>query len=103
LHAGCTVELVRVWCGEQARVLEQRLKQRRKPDSGSLRAGAARSLKPLCPLCNPGGWWRQYPNVPDPPLPAPRPRFRHDPQVWDAEAEWDAAFPELAYGPGGAR
>src|SRR5215211_1636100 len=43
IHAGCTVELVRVWYGTQARALEQRLKQRRK--SGSLRAGAAGSLK----------------------------------------------------------
>jgi predicted GIY-YIG superfamily endonuclease len=95
LHAGCTVELVRVWHGEQARTLEQRLKQRRKP--GSLRAGAARSLKPLCPLCNPAGWWRQYPDLPDPAPPSPRRRFVHDPALWDAEAEWDRAFPALAY------
>jgi predicted GIY-YIG superfamily endonuclease len=97
LYAGCTVELVRVWYGEQARTLEQRLKQRRKPDS--LRAGAARSLKPLCPLCNPAGWWRQYPDLPDP-APPPRPgRFRHDPELWDADREWDEAFPQLAYDP----
>jgi len=90
IHAGCTVELVRVWYGTQARALEQRLKQRRK--SGSLRAGAAGSLKPLCPVCNPGAL-RRYPNLPDPP-PPPRPRrFVHDPLVWDAEAEWDRAFP----------
>jgi hypothetical protein len=98
LHAGCQVELVRVWHGAQARTLEQRLKQRRRPDAGSLRAGAARSLKPLCPLCNPAGRWRQYPDLPDP-APLPRPgRFRHDPELWDADREWDEAFPHLAYG-----
>ena len=97
LYYGCTVELARVWYGTQARTLEQRLKQRRKPDADSLRAGAARSLKPLCPLCNPGGWWRRYPDLPDP-CPTPRPgRFTHDPQVWDADREWDLAFPHLAY------
>ncbi len=80
---------MRVWYGEQARALEQRLKQRRKPDSGSLRAGAARSLRPLCPLCNPGGWWRRCPDLPDPPAPRRPGRFTHDPQVWDAEAEWE--------------
>ena len=26
-----------------------------------------------------------------------RARFGHDPQVWDADREWDLAFPELAY------
>ena len=31
LDAGCQIELVRVWYGPQARQLEQRLKQRRKP------------------------------------------------------------------------
>ena len=92
MHAGCSVILVRVWYGEQARALEQRLKQRRKP--GSLRSGAARSLKPLCPLCNPAGWWRRYPDLPDPPGPG-RPR-RFVP-TWDADAEWNAAFPHLAY------
>jgi predicted GIY-YIG superfamily endonuclease len=98
LYAGCTVELVRVWYGSQARRLEQRLKQRRKPDAGSLRAGAARSLKPLCPVCNPDGWWRRYPDLPDPP-PSPRPRrFVHDPELWDVDAEWSLAFPHLAYG-----
>jgi hypothetical protein len=92
------VELVRVWYGAQARTLEQRLKQRRKPDTDSLRAGAARSLRPLCPMCNPTGWWRRYPNLPDPPPPPPpRRRFVHDPEVWDAAREWDRAFPELAY------
>ncbi len=100
LHAGCQVELVRVWHGQQARALEQRLKQRRKPNAGSLRAGAARSLKPLCPVCSPDGWWRRYPDLPDPP-PPPRPRrFVPDPEVWDADAEWDQTFPELAYGGG---
>jgi predicted GIY-YIG superfamily endonuclease len=95
LYAGHQVELVRVWYGEQARTLEQRLKQRRKPDSDSLRAGAATSLKPLCPVCNPAGWSRRYPNLPDPPKPGPAwHRFRPDPAVWDAE--WDRAFPELA-------
>jgi predicted GIY-YIG superfamily endonuclease len=99
LYYGCTVELVRVWHGSQARRLEQRLKQRRKPDAESLRAGAARSLKPLCPLCNPTSWWRRYPNLPDP-TPPPRPgRFIHDPQVWDADRAWDQAFPHLAYNP----
>ena len=99
LYAGCTVELTRVWYGAQARTLEQRLKQRRKPDTESLRAGAARSLKPLCPLCNPTSWWRRYPDLPDP-APPPRPgRFIHDPQVWDADRDWDLAFPHLAYGP----
>jgi hypothetical protein len=98
LHHGCTVELVRVWRGSQARRLEQRLKQRRKPDADSLRAGAKTSLKPLCPLCNPAGWWRRYPDLPDP-VPSPRPRrFTHDPKLWDADGEWDAAFPQLAYG-----
>jgi hypothetical protein len=95
LHAGCTVELVRVWYGTQARALEQRLKQPHK--SGSVRAGAARSLKPLCPVCSPGALHR-YPNLPDPPPPPPRPRFIHDPVTWDADAEWDLAFPHLAYG-----
>jgi hypothetical protein len=99
LHAGCTVELVRVWYGTQARTLEQRLKQRRKP--GSLRAGAASSLKPLCPVCNPGALGR-YPDLPDPLPPPRRPRFVHDPVVWDADAEWDRAFPALAYGPAAA-
>ena len=94
LHAGCQVELVRVWYGPQARQLEQRLKQRRKP--GSLRAGARRSLKPLCPLCDSNAH-RHYPQLPPAP-PPPRTRFRHDPQVWDADREWDLAFPELAYG-----
>jgi hypothetical protein len=94
LHAGCTVELVRVWYGAQARTLEQRLKQRHKP--GSPRAGARTSLKPLCPVCNPGAL-RRYPNLPDPPSPPPRRRFVHDPAVWDATAEWNLGFPELAY------
>jgi hypothetical protein len=31
-------------------------------------------------------------------LDSPPTRFRHDPQVWDADREWDLAFPELAYG-----
>jgi hypothetical protein len=97
LHHGYTVELVRVWYGTQARILEQRLKQRRRPDTDSLRAGAARSLRPLCPVCNPAAWWRRYPNLPDPPPPPPRRRFVHDPEVWDAAREWDRAFPELAY------
>jgi hypothetical protein len=92
-HAGCQIELVRVWYGPQARQLEQRLKQRRKP--GSLRAGARRSLKPLCPLCDTNAY-RHYPQLP--PAPPPPRRFRHDPQVWDADREWDLAFPELAYG-----
>jgi hypothetical protein len=96
LHAGCTLELVRVWYGSQARTLEQRLKQRRKP--GSLRAGAARSLKPLCPVCDPARALRRYPNLPDPPRPGPAwHRFVHDPITWDADAEWNHAFPELAY------
>jgi hypothetical protein len=97
LYHGCTVELVRVWYGSQARTLEQRLKQRRKPDADSLRAGAKTSLRPLCPACNPAGWWRRYPNLPDPPPPPPRRRFAHDPVLWDAAAEWNRAFPELAY------
>jgi predicted GIY-YIG superfamily endonuclease len=101
LKAGCQVELVRVWYGAQARTLEQRLKQRRKP--GSTRCGARTSLRRLCPLCNPAGWSRRHPDLPDPPRPAPAwHRFRHDPEVWDATAAWDEAFPELAYGPGGA-
>jgi hypothetical protein len=94
LHAGCQVELVRVWYGPQARQLEQQLKQRRKP--GSLRAGARRSLKPLCPLCDSNAH-RHYPQLTPAPQP-PRTRFRHDPQVWDADREWDLAFPELACG-----
>ncbi len=97
LYHGCTVELVRVWYGSQARTLEQRLKQRRKPDADSLRAGAKTSLRPLCPVCNPAGWWRRYPNLPDPPPLPPRRRFVHDPVLWDAAAEWNRAFPELAY------
>jgi hypothetical protein len=101
LHAGCTVELVRVWYGVQARTLEQRLKQHRNPDSGSLRSGAARSLKPLCPVCNPASWWRRYPSIPDPPAPPRLPRPRRFVSTWDAEAEWDTAFPHLAYGPYG--
>jgi hypothetical protein len=96
LYAGCTVELVRVWYGQQARSLEQRLKQRRKPDSGSLRAGAKTSLKPLCPVCNPSRALRRYPDLPDPPPPRPG-RFVHDPKVWDADREWDLAFPHLAH------
>jgi predicted GIY-YIG superfamily endonuclease len=94
LAAGCTIKLVRVWYGTQARELEQRLKQRRKPTS--TRCGAARSLRPLCPLCNPAGWSRRYPNLPDPAAPAWH-RFRHDPAAWDAEREWNLALPELAY------
>jgi predicted GIY-YIG superfamily endonuclease len=96
LHAGCQVELVRVWYGAQARALEQRLKQRREP--GSLRAGAARSLRPLCPVCNPAGWQRRFPDLPDPPRRPAWHRFRPDPVLWDARAEWELAFPELAYG-----
>ncbi len=96
LYAGHQVELVRAWYGAQARTLEQRLKQRRVP--GSLRAGAATSLRPLCPVCNPAGWWRRYPNLPDPPRRPSWHRFRPDPAAWDARAEWDRAFPELAYG-----
>jgi hypothetical protein len=95
LHAGCSLTLVRVWYGEQTRALEQRLKQRRKP--GSLRAGAKTSHKRLCPLCNPAGWWRRYPNLPDPPRP-PQPRPQRFVPTWDADAEWNAAFPHLAYG-----
>jgi hypothetical protein len=97
LYAGCTVELVRVWYGTQARTLEQRLKQRRKPDSGSLRSGAARSLKPLCPVCNPGRALRRYPDLPDPSRLRRPGRFVHDREVWDADREWDLAFPHLAY------
>jgi predicted GIY-YIG superfamily endonuclease len=101
LHGGCTVELVRIWYGTQARTLEQRLKQRRKP--GSLRAGARTSLKPLCPVCNPASAHRRYPNLPDPPQPGPTwHRFVHDPLTWDALTEWNHAFPELAYPAGGA-
>ena len=96
IYAGHQVELVRVWYGAQARTLEQRLKQRRMP--GELRAGAARSLRPLCPVCNPAGWWRRYPNLPDPPRRPSWRRFRPDPAVWNADAEWDRAFPHLAYG-----
>jgi hypothetical protein len=95
LHHGHQIELVRVWYGQQARTLEQKLKQRRKP--GSLRAGAARSLKPLCPVCDPGAL-RRYRSVPDP-TPPPRPRMPRFVPTWDADAEWDAAFPHLAYGP----
>jgi hypothetical protein len=76
--------------------LEQRLKQRREP--GSLRAGAARSLRPLCPLCNPAGWQRRYPDLPDPPRRPAWRRFRPDPAFADPDAEWNRAFPELAYG-----
>jgi predicted GIY-YIG superfamily endonuclease len=98
LHAGCRVELVRVWYGSQARRLEQRLKQRRKPDSESLRAGAARSLRPLCPVCSPGSWWRRYPNLPDPPPPsAPPRRFVHDPVVWTPRPSGTWPSPEFAY------
>jgi hypothetical protein len=39
---------------------------------------------------------RQIQHPPDPP-PARR-RFVHDPDTWDADAEWDLAFPNLAYG-----
>jgi len=105
LHHGCQIELVRVWYGRQARALEQRLKQRRKPETSSLRAGAARSLKPLCPVCSPGAL-RRYRSVPDPAPPPPRRRPRPPRFVptwnptwnptWDADAEWDAAFPEPA-------
>jgi ribosomal protein L15E len=95
LAAGCTIEIVRVWRGQQARAVEQRLKQRRKP--GSLRAGAARSLKPLCPVCDPRAL-RRYPNTPDQPVPTAR-RFRPDPVVWNADEEWGRAFPHLAYAP----
>jgi hypothetical protein len=94
LYHGHHVELVRVWYGSQARVLEQRLKQRRLP--GSLRAGAARSHKPLCPVCNPAGWWRRYPDLPDRPRRPAWHRFRPDPVIWDPRREWDRAFPELA-------
>jgi hypothetical protein len=97
LYYGCTIELARVWRGAQARTLERRLKQRRKPEADSLPAGAARSLKPLCPLCNPTSWWRRYPDLPER-CPPPRPgRLIHDPAVWDADREWDLAFPQLAY------
>jgi hypothetical protein len=102
LHHGCQIELVRAWYGAQARTLEQRLKQRRKP--GSLRAGAKKSLRPLCPVCDPGAL-RRYRSVPDPTPPPPRPRPPRPPRpprfvpTWDAGAEWDAAFPNLAYGP----
>jgi hypothetical protein len=94
IYHGHHVELVRVWYGSQARVLEQRLKQRRLP--GSLRAGAARSHKPLCPVCNPAGWWRRYPDLPDRPRRPAWHRFRPDPVIWDPRREWDRAFPELA-------
>jgi hypothetical protein len=107
LHHGCQIELARAWYGSQARTVEQRLKQRRKP--GSLRAGAKTSLKPLCPVCDPGAL-RRYPSVPDPAPPPPRPRPPRFVPTWDADAEWDAAFPHLAYRPavaalraGGAR
>jgi hypothetical protein len=96
LYHGHQIELVRVWYGTQARALEQRLKQRRIP--GELRAGAARSHRPLCPLCNPAGWHRRYPNLPDPPRRPTWHRFRPDPAVWNADTEWDRAFPHLAYG-----
>src|SRR6266508_3336472 len=43
------------------------------------------------------GCWRRYPDLPDPPSPPSRRRFVHDPAVWDATAEWNRAFPELAY------
>jgi hypothetical protein len=102
LHHGCQIELVRAWYGSQARTLEQRLKQRRKP--GSLRSGAKKSLRPLCPVCDPGAL-RRYRSVPDPTPPRPRPRPPRPPRFvpsWDAEAEWDAAFPHLAYNPDGA-
>jgi hypothetical protein len=102
LHHSCQIELVRAWYGAQARTLEQRLKQRRKP--GSLRAGARTSLKRCCPVCDPGAL-RRYRSVPDPTPPPPRPRPPRPPRFvpsWDAAAEWDAAFPHLAYGADGA-
>jgi hypothetical protein len=97
LYHGCTVELVRVWRGSQARRLEQRLKQRRKPHADSLRAGGRTSYKPLCPLCNPASWWRRYPDLPDPAPPSRPRRLVHDPELWDADREWNQAFPDLAY------
>lgn len=89
IAAGCRIELVRVWYGTQARALEQQLKQKRKV--GSLRCGAARSLRPLCPLCNPAGWWRRYPDLPDPKREPGWHRFRPDPAFANPDADWDAA------------
>ena len=64
-----------------------------------MRSSLARKaeVKPLCPLCDANAY-RHYPELP--PVPTPPRRFRHDPQVWDADREWDLAFPELAYSAG---
>jgi hypothetical protein len=89
LWHGRRLVLARVWYGEQARALEQRLKQRRKP--GSLRCGAAGSLRRYCPLCNPAGWARRQPNLPDPKHEPAWHRYRPDPAFADPAGEWDAA------------
>ena len=86
LHAGREIELVRVWYGRRPGSWSSGSSS---AASRSLRAGARRSLKPL-PALRP----ERLPALPAAPAGAvATTRFRHDPQVWDADREWDLAFP----------
>jgi len=111
IAAGATVEVARVWYAPKA--FEQVLKQRRK--DGSTRCGAKKALTKLCPVCD-GKALCRYPQErvyqllgrKDPAQErqerraraAARARYRADvaASVWDADAEWERAFPGLAYG-----
>ena len=103
---GAKIELVRVWHAPPQ--FEAHLKQARKP--GSTRCGVTAGSRRYCPLCDPEAhlhwpqervdeWVRQL----RAPAEARRAaRLRHHAEVaagvWDADREWDLAFPQLAYG-----
>ncbi len=110
IAAGATVEAARIWYAPK--VFEQHLKQRRK--HGSTRCGAKKALTKLCPICDDKAL-RRYPQqriyqllgLKDPAQErqerrkraAARARHRAElaAGVWDATAEWNRAFPQLAY------
>ncbi len=110
IAAGATVEVARIWYAPRA--FEQHLKQRRK--GGSTRCGAKKALTKLCPICD-GRALRRYPQeriyqllgLKDPAQErqerhkraAARGRHRAEVAagVWDADLEWEQAFPNLAY------
>jgi hypothetical protein len=103
---GATIELGRLWHAPPQ--FEARLKQARK--AGSTRCGVTTGSRRYCSICSPDDALEQWPqeevNAWVAKLRAPAEarraaRARHRAEVaagvWDADAEWDKAFPHLAY------